>query len=80
MDSRWRLDYNDRQSAQVLRLGSSNGVWEVDLDSVLLQEHSVSEKRVTISTFVVQGRSDFGPSQGDSGRSLYGGARLHRYG
>ena len=32
MDLRWRLDYNDRQSAQVLRLGSSNGEWEVDLE------------------------------------------------
>jgi len=32
MDLRWRLDYNDRQSAQVLRLGSSDGEWEVDLE------------------------------------------------
>ena len=28
----WRLDYNDQQSAPVLRLGSSNGEWEVDLE------------------------------------------------
>ena len=32
MNSRWRLDYNDRQSAQVLQFGSSDEEWEVDLE------------------------------------------------
>ena len=32
-DSRWKgVDYADRQSAQVLRLDSSDGRWEVDLE------------------------------------------------
>ena len=31
-DSRWLVDYEKRQSAQVLRLDSTDGEWEVDLD------------------------------------------------
>ena len=31
-DTRWLVDYEDRQSAQVLRLDSSDGEWEVELE------------------------------------------------
>lgn len=31
-DSRWLVDYEERQSAQVLRLDSADGQWEVDLE------------------------------------------------
>ena len=31
-DSRWLVDYKERQSAQVLRLDFSDGQWEVDLE------------------------------------------------